>query len=113
MSYHFSRAMRAMVSFCWGLIDLQAAQLLPPAHVVPVGDDVIDQPVAGHMEQEQMRCLVVAASARDSAEVLSLSPADADLRRDIAVCVGAQAGHGVGQIGECVNQSCPDHLADG
>src|SRR5712672_3438046 len=98
MSYHFSRAMRAMVSSCWGLIDLQAAQLLLPAHVVPVSDDVVDQPVAGHMEQEQVRQLVAAAGARDDAEVLGLSPADAGLRRDIAVSVGAQAGHGVGQI---------------
>src|SRR6266567_5872076 len=113
MSYHFSRAMRAMVSSYSGLIDLQAAQLLLPAHVVPVGDDVVDQPVAGHTEQEQVRYLVVAASAGDNAEVLGLPPADADLRRDIAVSVSAEAGHGVGQIGECVNQSCPDHLADG
>ena len=32
---------------------------------------------------------------------------------DIAVLVSAQAGHGVGQIRECVDQGDPDQLADG
>ena len=63
-----------------GLIDLQAAQLLLPGHVVPVGDDVVDQPVAGHVEQEQVRQLVAAADGGDDAEVPGLGPADAGLR---------------------------------
>src|SRR5690348_17969326 len=45
--------------------------------------------------------------------VPGLGPADAGLRRDVAVWIGAQAGHGVDQVGEGVDQGGPDHLADG
>jgi hypothetical protein len=65
------------------------------------------------VEQEQVRQVVVTAGVGDDAEVLGLRAADDDLCGDIALTVGTDRRHCVGQVGERVDQRGPDGLADG